>query len=164
MINRQMQFLNHIGFRLRSLDAHVTHILQFAVLCSRQSNDLHSLSVCGCRRKQHIFAIAAGGNAKEYIPGFTVRACPPAALTASTNWCSTSLSLTLLSLLCPLHSGVRTLLLVLPAFFQQHMTDGGICRWVGVAAVVPPFWWAFILVFDPADCQYFLFHTVHLTG
>lgn len=72
MIDRQMQFLNHISFRLRSLDAHIAHILQFAILCTRQSNDLHSLSVCGCRRKQHIFAITAGGNAKEHIPGFTV--------------------------------------------------------------------------------------------
>ena len=68
----QMQFLNHIGLGLRSLDAHIAHILQFAVLCSRQSNDLHSLSVCGCRRKQHIFTVTTGGNAKEHIPRFTV--------------------------------------------------------------------------------------------
>ena len=67
-----MQFLNHIGLGLRSLDAHIAHILQFAVLCSRQSNDLHSLSVCGCRRKQHIFTVTTGGNAKEHIPRFTV--------------------------------------------------------------------------------------------
>ena len=72
MIDRQMQFLNHISLRLRSLDAHIAHILQFAVLCSRQSNDLHSLSVCGCRRIQHIFTVTTGGNAKEHIPGFTV--------------------------------------------------------------------------------------------
>ena len=44
------------------------------------------------------------------------------------------------------------------------MTDGGICRWVSVAAVVASFRWAFILVFDPADCQCLLFHIVHLTG
>lgn len=72
MIDRQMQFLNHISFCLWSLDAHITHILQLAVFCSRQSNDLHSLSVCGCRRIQHIFTVTTGGNAKEHIPGFTV--------------------------------------------------------------------------------------------
>ena len=33
-------------------------------------------------------------------------------------------------LLCPPHSGAWTLLFLLSAFLQQHMTDGGICRGV----------------------------------
>jgi len=56
-------------------------------------------------------------------------------------------------LLCPPYFGARTLLLVLSAFFQQHMTDGGIRRGVCVTAMMPPFGRAFILVFDPANSQ-----------
>lgn len=72
MIDRQMQFLNHIGFRLRSLDAHVTHVLQLAVFCASQSNDLQTFCMGGGCSKQDVPAIATGGNSKEHIPRFSV--------------------------------------------------------------------------------------------
>lgn len=31
-----MQFLNHVGFCLRNLNTHITHLFQFAALCSRK--------------------------------------------------------------------------------------------------------------------------------
>ena len=34
VINRQMQFLNHISFCLRNFNAHITHVFQFAIFCS----------------------------------------------------------------------------------------------------------------------------------
>lgn len=42
MINRQMQFLNHISFCMWNFNTYITYIIQFTVFFSSQSNNLHS--------------------------------------------------------------------------------------------------------------------------
>ena len=72
MVYRQMQFLDHVCLRLRCFDANITHILQLAIFCARQTDDFHSFGMsCRCRIKD-VFAVSARGNAKEHISQFSV--------------------------------------------------------------------------------------------
>ncbi len=72
MINRQMQFLNHVRLCLRCFDANIIHVREFAILYARQTDDFHPFGVSCCCCIEDVFPVAARRNPKKNITCFAI--------------------------------------------------------------------------------------------
>lgn len=68
MIYRQMKFLYLIGLCLRHMDTDVRIVLEFVLLLTCKTDDLHATGLSYNRCIKHILAVTGSGDSEKNIP------------------------------------------------------------------------------------------------